>query len=324
MLIDKFERKFEYLRLSVTNICNFKCQYCLPNGYNKEDKGSELSLIEIENLIEAFAELGVWKVRLTGGEPSTRSDLNDIAKLISSHKNIKKTCITTNGYNLRKNSDDWIKSGITDINVSIDSLNESKFHAITGKDILNDIIETIDYLKANSKINIKINSVIHKFHDIYEIESFLNFIKNRDISLRFIELMQTGDNLNYFKNNHQKSDFIKKYLIDNSWLELKRKTGDGPAVVYSKNTYKGKIGIIAPYAKDFCTDCNRLRVDSVGNLKLCLFGDTQINLRHLLQHPSQKNELKSSILESLNLKPKEHTLTKTIPIYTKNLSVIGG
>ena len=327
-LKDNFGRTFPYIRLSITDICNFKCGYCLPNGYqtDKSDNRKFLHSDEIRRLAKALSELGVSKIRLTGGEPTIRKDFFDIVKIIRENTGIKKTVITTNGYHLDKIAHKIKKSGLDGINISIDSLNRETFKRITSHDRLDEILNGIKTLQDLNFKNIKINAVLLKGINDSEddFDQWSNFIKKNEIDFRYIELMQTGDNLDYFKKYHVSSKVFKDYLNKNEWIYQTLGKDAGPSLNYIKPEYKGKFGIIAPYSKDFCKSCNRLRITSRGDLRLCLFGNTGISVRHLLQKDDQLNELKDLILKQMQFKKESHYLELGDTGSTKNLSKTGG
>ena len=326
-LTDSFGRTFPYIRLSITDVCNFKCGYCLPNGYFKqENKPGFLTLDEISNLVSALSELGVSKIRLTGGEPTVRKDFFDILKNIKSKGKINNLVMTTNGYKLNQIADQLIKDGINGINISIDSLDRNKFKEITGHDRLPQILEGIKILQDKGFANIKVNAVLLKNINDSEadFDSWEQFVKENAIDFRYIELMQTGDSLEYFKKYHVSASVFKNYLIKKNWNEVARVADAGPSINFVHSNYKGKFGIIAPYSKDFCKTCNRLRITAKGELRLCLFSNTGTNLRPLLQSPDQKNELKILILKQLNFKKESHYLELGDTGITPHLASIGG
>jgi cyclic pyranopterin phosphate synthase len=327
-LIDSFGRTFPYIRLSITDVCNFKCGYCLPNGYqiDKSDNRKFLKLKEIGRLTKALSELGVSKIRLTGGEPTVRKDFFDIIKVIKESSGIKKTVITTNGYHLDKIASKINASGLDGINISIDSLNREIFKSITSHDRLPEILKGIEKLKKMNFQNIKINAVLLKGINDSEkdFDQWAKFIEKNEINFRYIELMQTGDNLHYFKKYHVSATKFTNYLNKNNWIIQTFGRDAGPAKNYLNPKFKGKFGIIAPYSKDFCKSCNRLRITAKGDLRLCLFGNTGINIRHLMQTDDQIEELKDLILKQLNFKKESHYLELGETGLTKNLSTTGG
>ena len=287
-LKDSFGRTFPYIRLSITDVCNFKCGYCLPNGYqvDKSDNRKFLHLDEVRRLAKALSELGVSKIRLTGGEPTVRKDFFDIVKTIKENSGIKKTVITTNGYHLDKIAHKIKESGLDGINISIDSLNREVFKKVTSHDRLDEILRGIKVLQSLNFKNIKINAVLLKGINDSEddFNQWSNFIQENKIDFRYIELMQTGDNLDYFKKYHVPATKFTDYLNKNNWIIQTFGRDAGPAKNYLNPKFKGKFGIIAPYSKDFCKTCNRLRITAKGDLRLCLFGNTGINIRHLMQN----------------------------------------
>ena len=328
ILKDSFGRKFPYIRLSISDVCNFKCGYCLPDGYkiDKSDNRTFINTEEIKRLAKALSELGVSKIRLTGGEPTIRKDFFEIIKIIKENSGIKKTVITTNGYKLDKIANDIKNSGLDGINISIDSLDPKTFKKITGHDRLEEILRGIKNLQKLNFKNIKINAVLLKGINDSEqdFDSWAQFIKNNEIDFRYIELMQTGDNLDYFNKYHVPSKKFMNYLNNNNWIIQTFGKDAGPAKNYLNPKFKGKFGVIAPYSKDFCKSCNRLRITAKGDLRLCLFGNTGINIRHLMQKDNQIEELKDLILKQLNFKKESHYLEIGETGLTKNLSTTGG
>ena len=328
ILKDSFGRKFPYIRLSISDVCNFKCGYCLPDGYkiDKSDNRTFINIEEIRRLARALSELGVSKIRLTGGEPTVRKDFFEIIKIIKENSGIKKTVITTNGYRLDKIANAIKNSGLDGINISIDSLNAATFKKITGHDRLEEILRGIKNLQKLNFKNIKINAVLLKGVNDSEndFNDWAEFVKKNEIDFRYIELMQTGDNLDYFNNYHVPAKKFTDYLNNNNWVIQTFGKDSGPSKNYLNPTSKGKFGVIAPYSKDFCKSCNRLRITAKGDLRLCLFGNTGINIRHLMQKDSQIDELKDLILKQLNFKKESHYLEIGETGLTKNLSTTGG
>jgi len=328
ILADSFGRRFPYIRLSITDVCNFKCGYCLPDGYkiDKSDNRTFIHVDEIGRLAKALSELGVSKIRLTGGEPTVRKDFFEIIKIIKKNSGIKKTVITTNGYRLDKISKNIKDSGLDGINISIDTLNPETFKIITGHDRLPEILKGIKNLQELNFNNIKINAVLLKGINDSEkdFDQWAEFIRNNEIDFRYIELMQTGDNLDYFNKYHVPAKKFTNYLNNKKWIIQTFGKDSGPSKNYLNPKFKGKFGVIAPYSKDFCKSCNRLRITAKGDLRLCLFGNTGINIRHLMQKDTQIEELKDLILKQLNFKKESHYLELGETGLTKNLSTTGG
>ena len=322
-LMDNYQRRFQYLRLSITEQCNFQCQYCLPQGYQSNKDHKFLSLSEINNIVATFTELGVHKIRLTGGEPTLRRDFIDILSMISSYPSINELAITTNGSRLLKNITHWQQAGLTAINISIDSFSPHLFKLITGQDKLKEIIQCVEKSLEVGIKKVKINTVLMKnMND--NLSDYLAWIKHRPVDLRFIELMETGESDEVFNRYHLAGNLIETQLLAQGWQLQPKVALSGPAKVYSHSDYQGKIGLIMPYSKDFCKSCNRLRVSSLGKLHYCLFGDEAVDLRDLLVSADQKEQLKARILASLMSKPEKHFLHDHKVGITPNLSYIGG
>jgi GTP 3',8-cyclase len=323
-LEDRLGRRFPYLRLSVTDVCNFRCTYCLPEGHKKTREDSFLTVQEIRRLVEAFEGMGTWKIRLTGGEPTVRKDFCEIARTVATINGIRKVAFTTNGYKLPERVKEYYDSGLRAINVSIDSLDPRKFHEITGHDRLQEVLAGVEAALDVGFESVKINAVLLKGLNDEELDGFLDFIVKRPISLRFIELMQTGDNLVYFRKHHVPATVIRTKLSERGWGLLEREEGSGPAVEYAHPDFHGRIGIIAPYSKDFCNTCNRLRISAWGDLHLCLFGEGGYSLRHLLQEDGQQQELQDTVIRLMSFKKKNHLLHEGETGVRKNLATVGG
>ncbi len=322
---DNFDRKFYYLRLSLTDVCNFKCTYCLPDGYRQESKRPAfLNIHEIKRIVGAFAASGTSKIRLTGGEPSLRRDFVDIIRCVADQPNIKKIATTTNGYRMQKDVGAWKEAGLTHINVSVDSLNPNMFHQITGENKFHEVMSGIDRAFEVGYEQVKINTVLLKDLNSQELPQFLHWIKTRPIQLRFIELMQTGEMDHMFDKHHKSGVSIRNHLIANGWILKIKSQNDGPAQVFVHPDYMGEIGLIMPYEKDFCQSCNRLRISAKGKLHMCLFGDYGTDLRDLLQHDNQQADLIARISTQLEGKAKGHFLHDGHSGMTPHLASIGG
>jgi cyclic pyranopterin phosphate synthase len=323
MLTDNFGRRFSYLRLSITDVCNFSCNYCLPDGYQCDQPRDFLSLLEIKRLTKSFAELGTEKIRITGGEPALRKDLPEIIRICKETPGIKTVAITSNGFKLPEHLPQWLDAGIDAINISIDSLDPRQFHAITGHDKLKTILTGIDMALADGRASVKVNTVLMRDHSGREIQSYLDWLKDTPITLRFIELMQTGDNQEFFDAQHVQGSRIKQNLILDGWLPVIQNKSAGPAQEFYHPDYKGKVGLIMPYSKDFCNTCNRLRISSSGKLHLCLFGDEGLSLREQLQ-TDDIEPLQAKILSLLGDKKATHFLHEKLTGATKHLAMLGG
>ncbi len=325
-LTDAFARKFYYLRLSITDVCNFRCTYCLPDGYKPSGVNNNgfLSVEEIRRVTRAFSAMGTEKVRLTGGEPSLRRDFTDIIAAVRENSAIRQIAVTTNGYRLARDAKQWRAAGLTAINVSVDSLDARQFHAITGQDKFRQVMDGIDAAFSAGFAKVKVNTVLMRDVNHHQLDTFLAWIKSRPIQLRFIELMETGEGSELFRNHHISGMVLRDELLKRGWIHQLRQRSDGPAQVFCHPDYEGEIGLIMPYEKDFCASCNRLRVSSTGKLHLCLFGDGGVNLRDLLQDDAQQAMLEQRIAVALTHKKQTHFLHQGNTGITQNLSYIGG
>lgn len=323
-LTDGFGRRFPYLRLSLTEACNFSCSYCLPNGYQADGRPRFLEVDEIGRLVRAFATLGMHKIRLTGGEPSLRKDLEQIIERVAGVPGIRKVAITTNGTLLPRRLPGWHRAGLTALNVSMDSLRRERFKAITGHDRLPEIQEGLALAQALGMESVKLNAVLLRGLNDDELPEWMAFLRDRPISVRFIELMRTGDNADYFERHHLRASVVVDQLLAAGWRLRPRAADAGPAREYTHPDHRGSIGVIAPYSKDFCQGCNRLRVTARGDLRLCLFGEFGVPLRPLLQHEDDRDALLARITTQLGLKAAGHGLHQGQTGLTPNLASIGG
>lgn len=325
ILKDLLGREFRYLRLSITEQCNFRCVYCLPYGYQGAARASEfISRNEIRRLAEAFSDFGVEKFRLTGGEPTLRKDFCQIAEDLRNNTNIKTLALSTNGHDLRRKAKDYRQAGITHLNVSLDDVDPKEFHNLRGRDLGEEVMDGIDHALHVGFPWIKVNAVLVKDGGIDRLERFVKWVKEKPISVRFIELMQTENREEFHARNHMSSSVIHRWLIENRWIPQIRMRDAGPAVEYTHSDSLGKIGIIAPYSKGFCDTCNRLRVSCRGELQLCLFGSDKLSLRDLLQRDDDKVALQLRVIEALKIKKPGHSLHEQDAGSNKSFSAIGG
>ncbi|WP_345547997.1 GTP 3',8-cyclase MoaA [Microbulbifer aestuariivivens] len=309
----------------MTDICNFRCNYCLPDGYQCEkslSRENPLSVTEAGTVVRAFASLGTEKIRLTGGEPSLRKDLAQLIETAKSISGIRRVAITTNGYKLPGEIDSWQGAGLDQLNVSIDSLDPQQFRAITGHDKLQTILRGIDRaLELN--IPTKVNAVLLREHNLGTFNEFLEWIRSTPVSLRFIELMRTGDNREFFASNHVAGSDIENRLLRDGWSLVERERDAGPAKEFAHPDFAGRIGLIMPYSKDFCATCNRLRISAQGALHLCLFAEQGVDLRAAIA-AGDHLALAEKIREAVCGKNASHQLQDGFTGGTRNLSMLGG
>lgn len=295
---DRFNRNISYARISITDSCNLRCIYCMPNGYKPCDK-KIISREEIKTFVEALATLGIKRIRLTGGEPLIRGDIVDIIRDISGVNGIEDIGITTNGILLYDLVDDLKNAGLKRVNISLDSLKGETFKKITGgsiEKVFNAIEECI--LKG---IKVKINMVPIVGINDDEIIDFVKLTENLDIDVRFIELMPIGPGVDY---KGIKSDDIKKLLGDIKMTKVEN-LGGGPSDVYKLDKHLGRIGFISPMTHNFCSQCNRIRITSDGKLKTCLHNADEIEL---LQYIEDRDRLIEVLHDGIYSKYEKHTM----------------
>ena len=237
---------------------------------------------------------------------------------------IEKLAVTTNGYKLPQRAQAFYDAGLRAMNISLDSLDAQGFKDITGHKRLDEVLRGIDAAFDAGFKRIKLNTVLLKGINDNELDDFINFVSDKPITLRFIELMQTRDNLEYFQKHHISGATITDKLLETGWVLKTRSKGAGPALEYLHADHQGSIGVIAPYSKDFCKSCNRLRISSQGALHLCLFGEGGYSLRDLLQSDEQTEELTEKILSLLLFKKDGHFLHQGDSGATPHLASIGG
>lgn len=299
-MIDSYGRKINYLRASVTKKCNLNCSYC---GAQNESPENELSAEQIEKIVKAFAQCGITKVRLTGGEPLVRKDICDIAKRISKIDTIKKLALTTNGVLLKDCAKDLKDAGVNAINISLDTTDRELFKQITGRDVLHKVYEGIDECEKVGLLPIRLNAVLIKGQNDNEAESLINIAKERDIDVRFIELMP------FSREGEDKSLVITGDEILSRFPFLKPVSANGSdfeksvARYYEADSFKGKIGLITPVSDKFCNECNRIRLLSDGKVKPCLGSDLTFDLKEVINDDVM---LQETIKQAIFSKPMEH------------------
>ncbi len=271
-LHDRFGRRLLYLRFSLTEACNMSCTYCLPEGFPEWYRHkARLSLPQIHNVLKAFREMGFEKVRFTGGEPTAHPDALRAVE-VARELGFADIALTTNGTLIRDLSD-WQKAGLTQINVSLDSLNEETFYRQTKSRDLKKVLRLIDDAQSLDMLT-KINTVLLRSVNLSEAQELMRWAKRRNLTLRFIELMPTGLNQSFYRSEQVLNSELTSLLIAEGFnldVEEERSRTQGPARIYHHGDLPGRIGLINPLSCNFCDDCNRLRVTARGALKLCLF-----------------------------------------------------
>ena len=308
-LIDPFNRAITYLRVSVTDRCDFRCVYCMSENMNFLPKADLLTLEELDKMCSAFISQGVEKLRITGGEPLVRRNIMEFFESISRHLktgDLKELTLTTNGSQLHRFAEKLSEIGIKRINVSLDTLNEQKFSKITRWGRLSQVLKGIDAALA-AGIKIKINTVALKDFNEDELEEIVQWCANRKMDLTFIEVMPMGDigNENRLNQYWPLSDLRKKLSETWTLYDTDEQTG-GPARYVRLNETGQKIGFITPMTHNFCESCNRVRLTCTGELYQCLGQEDQVDLRKILRNHSDTEPLIQAIHNAISKKPKGH------------------
>ncbi len=323
---DSFGREIDYLRISVTDRCNLRCVYCMPEeGVEPISHADVLSYEETVRLVRIFAELGIKDVRLTGGEPLVRRGIESLVSEIKAMPGIETVSITTNGILLPEKLPAFIEGGLDAVNISLDTLVPEKFDRITRRTGLSAVLEAID-LCLDAGLNTKINVVAMKGINDDEFVSLAELAKDRNLAVRFIEYMPIG------KNDFEKyvpGQEIRKQL-EEAFGPMKpdvTRRGHGPAMYFRPEGFEGSIGFISAMTCAFCDRCNRVRLTADGFLKLCLQYDIGTSLRDVMRAGALDNEIKDVIMKAVEKKPKEHTFNDYLDaknIEEKSMNKIGG
>ena len=307
-LIDKYGRQVTYVRLSVTDRCDFRCVYCMAEEMTFLPRSEILSLEEMELVARAFVELGVSKIRLTGGEPLVRHNILSLVKNIGQLDGLDELTLTTNASQLETMAAPLREGGIKRINISLDSLKPDRFRQITRTGNLEQVIRGIDSAIDAGFEQIKLNAVILKHRNDDEILDLVEFVRQRRIDISFIEEMPLG----LIDEHSRPLSFISSDVIfdiinqQHTLTAIDTKTG-GPSNYFTMSDSKSKIGFISPHSHNFCHLCNRVRVTVEGRLLLCLGNEHSVDLKAVLrQHPNQIEPIQEAIIAALDIKPERH------------------
>lgn len=317
---DSFGREINYLRISLTDRCNLRCSYCMPEKglVNKIEHDEILSLEDIYRIAKVFTKLGVNKLRLTGGEPLVRKGIVELVEMLSRLDGVKELTMTTNGLLLKDMARSLKDAGLSRVNISLDTLDKNKYREITRGGDLTKVIQGIEEAKRVGLMPIKINTVLIGGFNDNEIMDFINITQKEDIDVRFIELMPIGEAADWAaKNFISNNEVLKK---ERNLIPVEKDDNSSPAIYYKISGGKGRVGIINPISCKFCEHCNRVRLTSTGKLKLCLHSNKEIDLKKYLY---SDKALKDIILHSVNKKEASHHLEDGDYI-TRNMNQIGG
>ena len=323
-LIDKYNRTIKYLRLSVTDRCDLRCFYCMPNGFDSYEEPEDwLNFDEIERVIASFTRLGVSSVRITGGEPLVRKNLPELAKRLAALPGLDDLSLSTNAMRLGKHAQALHDAGISRINASLDTVDPVKFKNITqGK--LEKVVDGLLAAKAAGLKPIKINMVIMKGVNDDDVEDMVDFCREHEFTLRFIETMPMGDTgrdaVDYYIDLHEiEARLEKKYDLIPAVM-----AGAGPARYVQVAGTDLKIGFITPISQHFCDTCNRVRMSATGTLYMCLGDEHKYELRPLLRKGISDDALDQVILDAINLKPLKHEFNEKPEKVIRFMSMTGG
>ena len=326
-LKDKFGRKISYLRLAVTDRCNLRCQYCMPSqGIDIVDRKELLSYKEMYRITRILSELGVNKVRLTGGEPFVRKDFVNFLESLSFNDKLNEINITTNGALISNHIDKLEELKINAINLSIDSLKREKFAQITRRDVFENVYDTFEKLEK-SNLNLKLNVVVQSGFNTDEIIDFIELSKDKNIAVRFIEEMPFNgkgqrimeDEWNFNKIlNHIKENYPK--------IEQVSSSKSSTSVNFKIPNYKGNFGIIPAFTRTICNDCNRIRITATGMFKNCLFDGGVFNIRDFIRNGASDEELKELFIKTVHNKPENGFIAEENRgnDVSESMSTIGG
>lgn len=320
---DNYDRKIDYFRISVTDRCNLRCSYCMPpEGIKLADHDDILRYEEIIRLSQIAYELGFRKFRITGGEPLCRKGISHLISGIAKINTDIELSLTTNGVLLGKYADELKTAGLPRVNISLDTLNREKFRTITRFDLFNEVIDGIKKAIEVGFSPVKINVVVVRGVNDDEILDFVEFVKDKPLFIRFIELMP------FRRNGWSEQKFISsteiRQIIDRHYnlSNIESSSSSGPSVDYNIDGYKGKIGFISPLTERFCSSCNRLRLTADGHLLPCLMSSIEIDIKKSMRSGATDRELMTIMQNAILKKPEGHKFSKTCSL--RDMSRIGG
>ena len=310
-LIDDFGRRVRYVRISVTDRCDFRCVYCMSEEMTFLPRAQVLTLEELALVARAFVELGVEKVRLTGGEPLVRRDIDTLVEQVGALPGLRDFAMTTNGAGLGKHAERLRQAGLKRLNISLDSLDPERFRALTRTGELARVIDGIRAAREAGFERIKLNAVILKGRNDDEVLDLVDFARREGLDISFIEEMPLGDVSDHRRDETYCSSDEVQALIETRYPLLPTtETTLGPSRYFRMADSETRIGFISPHSHNFCATCNRVRVTVEGRLLLCLGNEHSVDLRHVLRaNPGDIDALKWAIVNAMPLKPERHHFT---------------
>lgn len=321
-LIDRFGRQIEYLRLSVTDRCDLRCAYCIPEGFKDfEEPDHWLSFDELERLIGLFARLGLKRLRLTGGEPLLRRDVVGLAGRLSAIPGLDDLSLSTNATQLARQADDLLAAGVRRLNVSLDSLRPERVEKINGRPVLDKVLEGLRVAKAAGFDLIKINMVAMR-ENADEIDAMVAYCMEHGFVLRLIEVMPMGDTAR--KMGYVDLQPVKEQLRERFDLIDTVIPGGGPARYLGTADGRFTVGFITPISQHFCATCNRVRLTVDGVLHMCLGQEDRVELRPLLRSGASDETIVETLLQAIDLKPERHEFNEQPTKLVRFMNMTGG
>jgi len=319
-MADRYHRNISYMRISITDLCNMRCQYCMPeNGIEKKPHQELLSFEQIISIVKASVPLGIEKIRITGGEPLVRNGIINLVEQIKRVEGIKEIAMTTNGSLLKTMAKPLKEAGLSRFNISIDSLDPSRYKEITRGGNLSDVLEGIETVLSLGMMPLKLNTVVIGGLNDHEVADFAKLTIDRNIDVRFIELMPVGQASQWAKERFISNDVLLKRL---GLMVTEVAEKGSPAKYFRLPGAQGRIGFINPISHHFCHECNRLRLTSDGKLKPCLHSNDEIDLKPVLHQPEE--QITQMIARAIKSKPEKHHLDQENICTTRNMCQIGG
>jgi len=328
MLQDSFQRQIDYVRISITDRCNYRCLYCIPaNGIEAKSRQDLLSYEEILQIVKAFAKLGLVRFRITGGEPLVRKGLVDFIKTINRIEGIEDLALTTNGALLARYAPALKEAGLKRINISLDSLDPQKYQEITRGGCLQDVLWGIEAALQAGFFPIKLNTVVIRGINDDELINMVRFVQDKPLEVRFIEFMPLGENDIWTPERFVSGEEIKTRITDEIPLEPLTNTdipGGGPAHYYRIKGWAGTVGFITSLTENICQRCNRIRLTADGHLRTCLMADEEYDLKTFLRRQVPEKEILAFIQEAIKKKPQGRCFNRYYPLTKTPMSAIGG
>ena len=311
-LIDSFDRRISYLRLSVTDRCDFRCQYCMAETMEFLPRAQVLTIEELIRTARLFTELGVRKIRVTGGEPLIRRGVDELFAGLGELPGLETLALTTNGSQLAARASQLREAGVSSVNISLDSLDPTRFRTITRIGHLDAVMKGIDAAIATGFKRIRLNAVILDGLNRDEALSLTRFAIDKNIHIAFIEEMPLGQvNVGGKALTYVASDELKTELEQHFELRaLNSRANAGPSRDFRIAGTGTEVGFISPHSHNFCAQCNRLRISAEGRLLMCLGNEQSIDLRDLLRAGRSDEDIKTTIMESLPIKPERHNFDR--------------